>query len=114
MSRVWVLMVAASACAAPLVQVSAAEPKGRCGTSVVVIGAVATPGKFTVTETRTLLAAIDRAGGFTSDAQRDAVVIERCAGDRWEDIRVAASQVASGAEGDLALKSGDIVHVPAL
>ncbi len=114
MKWITVLMLAASSCAAPLVQVSAAEPKGQCGTSVVVVGAVATPGKFMVSETRTLLQAIDRAGGFTPEAQRDAVVIERCAGEQWEDIQVVASRVATGSEGDLALKSGDIVHVPAL
>jgi len=111
MSRIAVLLLAASSCAAPLVQVSAAEPKGRCGTSVVVIGAVATPGRFMVSDTRTLLQAIDRAGGFTAEAQKDAVVIERCSG---ENIHVVASRALSGGEGDLALKSGDIVHVPAL
>lgn len=107
-------LLLAAACAAPLVQVSASKPKGHCGQSVVVIGAVTQPGKFAVAETRTLLQAIDRAGGFSAEAQRDAVVIERCAGEVWEDIHVTATRVTPGSEGDLALKSGDIVHVPTL
>jgi protein involved in polysaccharide export with SLBB domain len=106
------LFVAAS-CAAPLVQFSAASPKGHCGQDVVVIGAVAQPGKFDVRETRTLLQALDRAGGFTAEAHPDRVVIERCAGEQWEDIHVLANRVSRGGEGDLTLKDGDIVHVPA-
>jgi protein involved in polysaccharide export with SLBB domain len=106
------LFVAAS-CAAPLVQVSPSSPKGHCGQDVVVIGAVAQPGKFNVRKTRTLLEALDRAGGFTQEAHPDRLVIERCAGEHWEEIRVVASRVSKGGDGDLALKDGDIVHVPA-
>src|SRR3954468_20769132 len=103
MYRYWVLLIAAS-CAAPLVQVTASAPKGRCGQSVVVIGAVAQPGKFDVRDTRTLLEAIGRAGGFTAEAHADRVVIERCAGEQWEEIHVVANRVARGGEGDLALQ----------
>lgn len=112
MSRFAVVLLAAS-CAAPLVQVSAASPKGHCGQNVVVIGAVAQPGKFDVGETRTLLQAIERAGGFTAEAHADRVVIERCAGEKWEDFHVVANRVARGGEGDVPLRDGDIVHVPA-
>ena len=113
MTRLAVLLLAAS-CAAPLVQVSAAKPKGHCGQSVVVIGAVAQPGRFAVHDTRTLLGAISRAGGFTAEAHRDEVVVERCAGEQWEEIRIVASRVSDGGEGDFALRDGDIVHVPTL
>ena len=112
MFRLIPLLVAVS-CAAPLVQFSKASPKGHCGQDVVVVGAVAQPGKFDVHETRTLLQAIDRAGGFTPEAHPNSVVIERCAGEQWEDIHVVASRVARGGEGDFPLKDGDIVHVPA-
>jgi protein involved in polysaccharide export with SLBB domain len=102
----------ASSCAAPLVQVSAAKPKGRCGERVIVIGAVGKPGRFEVSETPTLLSAISRAGGFTAEAHKGAVVVERCANERWEEFHVACDRVARGGEGDLFLVDGDIVHVP--
>jgi protein involved in polysaccharide export with SLBB domain len=110
MIRSAVLLMFAASCAAPLVQVSTSEPKEKCGQSVVVIGAVAAPGRFDVSETPTLLLAIDRAGGFTSEAHKNSVVVERCAG---EVFHIAGGRVARGGEGDLALRSGDVVHVPA-
>lgn len=106
-----VVALLAASCAAPLVQISAGEPRPTCGQSIVVIGAVSQPGRFRVDETRTLLAAIDRAGGFTKQAQQDAVVVERCTGDQ---LHVTVTRVTPGSEGDLALRQGDIVHVPTL
>src|SRR5438105_1341209 len=110
MWRFVVVMLAAS-CAAPLVQVSASKPKGFCGHSVVVIGAVAAPGKFDVHEAPTLLQAISRAGGFTPEAHTESVVIERCAGEKWEELKVAAGRAERGSEGDPVLLDGDIVRV---
>lgn len=105
------LLVVMSSCAAPLVQVSKAEPKGRCGSSVLVIGAVKQPGRFAVQETRTLLEAISKAGGFLAAAPTLSVVVERCAGNQWEEYRVQCDRVVQGGEGDLTLRDGDIVHV---
>ncbi len=107
----FVLLLAASCATAPLVQVTPTEPKGKCGQSVVVIGAVNAPGKFAVDETPRLLEAIDRAGGFAPQAQPDAVVVERCEGSHFT---ITVTRVKPGSEGDLALKSGDIVYVPTL
>lgn len=109
--RLAALLLAAS-CAAPLVHVSPAKPKGHCGMSVVVIGGVSQPGKFTVDETPRLLDAIDRAGGFTAEARQNSVVVERCSGEQWEELRIASGRVARGGEGDVRLRAGDIVHVP--
>ena len=111
MKRFLLLMLAASCASAPLVKVTQATPKEKCGQSVVVIGAVKAPGKFAVGETPSLLEAIDRAGGFAPEAQQDAVVVERCAG---ENFHVTVTRVKPGSEGDLALKSGDVVYVPTL
>jgi protein involved in polysaccharide export with SLBB domain len=108
----YVVLVLAASCAAPLVHVEPAKPRGHCGQTVVVIGGVSQPGKFTVEQTPTLLQAIDRAGGFTAEARQHSVVVERCAGENWEDLRVACDRAARGSEGDLRLKAGDIVHVP--
>ena len=107
------LLLALSACAtAPVVTVADAPPRPECGQSVLVIGAVAQPGRFTVGETRTLLKAITRAGGFTAEAHRDAVIIERCANGHSEALHVASTRAVPGGEGDVELIEGDLIHVP--
>jgi protein involved in polysaccharide export with SLBB domain len=107
------VILAVSACATvPVVSVVPAPPRQQCGQSVLVIGAVATPGRYTVGEAPTLLKAIHCAGGFLPEAHQDSVIIERCANGHSEALRILSSQVSPGGEGDVALQEGDLIHVP--
>ncbi len=107
------VMVLTSCATVPVVSHTEAPPsRADCGASVLVVGAVAAPGHFTVREASTLLQAIDRAGGFLPEAHRDSVVIERCAEGRSEALKITSSRVVPGGEGDLPLLKGDLVRVP--
>jgi protein involved in polysaccharide export with SLBB domain len=107
------LLLALSACAtAPVVTVADAPRREACGQEVLVIGAVAQPGRYTVGEAQTLLKAIHRAGGFLPDAHKDAVTLERCANGHVEALHILSSRAVPGGEGDVQLQDGDLIHVP--
>jgi len=82
---------------------------------IFVLGEVNTPGVFTLDHPLTVLEAMASAGGFTTDAKLQSVLIIRGGLKNPELIMVNLENVIKGKEftQNLTLKSGDIVYVPA-
>ena len=79
---------------------------------VSVVGAVARPGTLELTSGMTVVHAISQAGGFTSIASTNQVIVSRRVGGELRRFRVPVEDVQEGAVDDVALQAGDIVYVP--
>ena len=77
-----------------------------------VMGAVANPGTFPITEGLTIVQAISLAGGFTNLANRNSTVVTRKSGNETQKYRVAVDKITRGGERDPLVSPGDIIYVP--
>jgi polysaccharide export outer membrane protein len=80
---------------------------------VAVVGAVKTPGRFTLRSPATVLECLALAQGLTEFASKDKIVVLRLNGSTTTRIPFNYSKVASGSEQDnFFVKPGDIIVVP--
>ena len=79
---------------------------------ILVLGDVASPGKFGFTRGVTVVEAIALAGGFLPTANTDFVVVTRRVQGEETRITVPVGQISRGLAANLELLSGDIVFVP--
>ncbi|MBK8169297.1 MAG: polysaccharide biosynthesis/export family protein [Sandaracinaceae bacterium] len=79
---------------------------------VSVLGSVARPGTFAMSAGLTLVQAISLAGGFTSLASRNDIVVTRRVNGELRRYRVRADDVTEGRSDDFALGAGDTIYVP--
>ncbi|MEM9195590.1 MAG: polysaccharide biosynthesis/export family protein [Myxococcota bacterium] len=79
---------------------------------VSVVGAVTSPGTFSVSSGMTVVQAITMAGGFTAMASRGGVVVRRQADSGIVRIPVDVADVMEGSAEDPLLQAGDIIYVP--
>jgi polysaccharide export outer membrane protein len=84
--------------------------------AIYVLGEVAHPGKFPLKSKTTLLQAVTVAGGFTSTAARNKIVVFRFAKDGAGQIKIKASYddivLREGSNQNIELKPGDQIVVP--
>ena len=81
--------------------------------AIYVLGEVNKQGKYAVRTGTTLLQAISLAGGFTQFASKNKMTLRRKAGDGKDmAIPIRYTDVLSGKQSDMVLKSGDVVVVP--
>jgi polysaccharide export outer membrane protein len=84
--------------------------------AIYVLGEVAHPGKFPLKSKTTLLQAVTVAGGFTSTAARNKIVVFRFAKDSAGQIKIKASYddivLREGSNQNIELKPGDQIVVP--
>ncbi|NLY93070.1 MAG: polysaccharide export protein [Myxococcales bacterium] len=79
---------------------------------VSVFGSVSKPGNFPLVSGLTVVQAISLAGGLTSIANANEVVITRRSGDTMRRITVSITKITRGQASDVPLEAGDIVYVP--
>lgn len=81
---------------------------------VLVMGVVAKPGPYDLTENMTLLDAIAAAGGTTPKSDLGGVQVVRLEGGKTKSIPVKADQAMQGKDlsQNLKLQNGDLVYVP--
>lgn len=79
---------------------------------VSVVGAVASPGTFSMTPGMTVVQVISEAGGFTSLASRNQTVVTRMINGENRRFRVPVERITEGRVQDVPIQSGDIVYVP--
>jgi polysaccharide export outer membrane protein len=84
------------------------------GSKVIVLGQVNRPGVYAVSGSRTLLEAIALAGGFTSDAVVNSIVLIRGGLQHPKATRLNLKTLMKGVkfDGNIALQSEDIIFVP--
>jgi protein involved in polysaccharide export with SLBB domain len=93
----------------PIVIVQVKEYNSR---TVIVLGQVMKPGKFTLTPGLTLLQAISLAGGLTAIANDDRVSLSRKAGnDTTKTVVLSVDRITEGKAEDIPLQSGDRIFV---
>lgn len=84
--------------------------------AIYVLGEVTHPGKFPLKSKTTLLQAVTVAGGFTSTAARNKIVVFRFAKDGTSQIKIKASYddivLREGSNQNIELKPGDQIVVP--
>ncbi len=79
---------------------------------VIVYGQVQKPGTFPYTDAMTIVQAISLAGGFTSMAQRERVVISRVDKNKQEIIEINLLKISDGKAPNRFISPGDEVYVP--
>ncbi len=79
---------------------------------VSVMGAVAKPGVFPLTNGLTVIHAIGLAGGLTALADGNDVIVSRRVNSAIERFRVPVDDVTEGRADDFPLQAGDIIYVP--
>lgn len=79
---------------------------------VSVMGAVAKPGVFPLTNGLTVVHALSLAGGLTSIASGNGVIVSRRVQGTIQRYRVPVDDVTEGRANDFPLQAGDIVYVP--
>ncbi len=79
---------------------------------VIVYGQVQKPGTFPYTNAMTIVQAISLAGGFTSMAQRERVVISHVENEQQRIIEVNLREIADGKAPNRFVAPGDEVFVP--
>lgn len=77
-----------------------------------VMGAVAQPGTFPMSNGLTVVQAISLAGGFTPLASRNSVVVTRRRNGELRRYEVAVDRMTRGEVDDFPVTAGDIVYVP--
>lgn len=77
-----------------------------------VLGSVTRPGTFPMTAGLTLVQAISLAGGFTSLASRNDIVVTRRVNGELRRYSVRADDVTEGRSDDFSLGAGDTIYVP--
>lgn len=77
-----------------------------------VLGSVTRPGTFSMTAGLTLVQAISLAGGFTSLASRNDIVVTRRVNGELRRYNVRADDVTEGRSDDFPLGAGDTIYVP--
>ncbi|HJL06163.1 MAG TPA: polysaccharide biosynthesis/export family protein [Polyangiaceae bacterium LLY-WYZ-15_(1-7)] len=78
-----------------------------------VIGAVAQPGSFPMTNGMTVVEAITSAGGFTNLADQNGTVLTRRNEEgELERYRVPVKRITEGRSSDVPMQNGDIIYVP--
>ncbi len=77
-----------------------------------VLGAVESPGNFSITSGLTVVQAIGLAGGFSALANRDGTFVTRRVNGELRRFPVRVDRVMNGTEDDLRLQAQDIVFVP--
>jgi polysaccharide export outer membrane protein len=87
---------------------------GELHNAVYVMGEVLKPGMYANPEALTVLKLITLAGGFTKYAATSRATLIRADGDRKHLIRVDLKEIMQDprANGDMALRPGDVVVVP--
>jgi polysaccharide export outer membrane protein len=79
---------------------------------VIVYGQVQKPGTFPYPGSMTIVQAISLAGGFTSMAARERVLISRVENEQQQVIKVNVREIADGRAPNRFLGPGDEVYVP--
>jgi polysaccharide export outer membrane protein len=79
---------------------------------VSVVGAVAKPGSFSLTNGMTIIQAIGAAGGLTPVASGNSTIVTRKVNGQLQRFRVEVGRISEGREEDFPLQVGDIVFVP--
>lgn len=79
---------------------------------VTVLGSVSHPGTFPMSAGLTLVQAISLAGGFTSLASRNDIVVTRRVNGELRRYRVRADDVTEGRSDDFSIGAGDTIYVP--
>ncbi len=79
---------------------------------VIVYGQVQHPGTFPYANAMTVVQAISLAGGFTSMAARERVVISRVEKDQQQIIEINLREIADGKAANRFISPGDEVYVP--
>ncbi len=79
---------------------------------VSVMGAVSKPGVFPLTNGLTVVHALSLAGGLTSLASGNDVIVSRRVEGKIERYRVPVDDVTEGRANDFPLQAGDIIYVP--
>jgi len=84
--------------------------------AIYVLGEVARPGKFPLKSKTTILQAVTLAGGFTTTAARNKLVVFRFSESGEKDVKIKASYddivLRDGAGQNITLKPGDTLVVP--
>ncbi len=94
-----------------IVQVT--EEKGDYLNSVAVMGQVAKPGNYKLTEGMTLVRILSQAGGLIRGADSGKVTINRTPTEGEQDTRIVdVKKILDGFDQDFLLQSGDVVYVP--
>jgi polysaccharide export outer membrane protein len=70
------------------------------------------PGTFPFTDAMTIMQAISLAGGFTSIAARERVVISRVEKDKQRIIEINLLRIADGKAPNSFVSPGDEIYVP--
>ncbi len=79
---------------------------------VLVLGEVKTPGRFTYTERLSIVDAVTLAGGFTTLAERNYVIVTRSEAGATQRIPIPVEKIMQGLAANFLLQPGDIVFVP--
>lgn len=87
------------------------EPKPR-GETVFLTGGVKRPGLQAFENGLTLMKAIERSGGFTSEWSPPRIKVIRREGQRQRTINVDVKKIVEGFSGDFALMAGDRIEIP--
>jgi polysaccharide export outer membrane protein len=77
-----------------------------------VLGAVRSPGNFSVSPGLTALQAVQLAGGTTELANRNAAIITRRVEGEMRRYQIALDNITVGADEDVLVQAGDIIYVP--
>ena len=77
-----------------------------------VIGAVTHPGSFPMRAGLTVVQAVSLAGGFTSLASRNDIVVTREIDGELHRYRVHAERITEGRDQDFPVQARDIIYVP--
>jgi polysaccharide export outer membrane protein len=94
---------------APQVSVLVREMNSK---RVIVYGQVQKPGTFPYSDAMTVVQAISLAGGFTSMAARERVVISRRNKQKQEAVEINVREIADGRAPNRFVSPGDEVYVP--
>jgi polysaccharide export outer membrane protein len=79
---------------------------------IIIYGQVQRPGTFPYTNAMTVVQAISLAGGFTSIAARERVVVSRVENDKQEVIELNVREIADGKAPNRFVSPGDEIYVP--
>jgi len=77
-----------------------------------VVGAVAKPGSYPLTNGMTIIEAIGTAGGITSLASGNSTIVTRRVDGQLKRFKVQVDSISEGRMDDFKLQSGDIIFVP--
>jgi polysaccharide export outer membrane protein len=95
----------------PFVTVSVSAVSGN---TINILGKVRQPGSFAMSKVTTVMQALSLAGGLTTYAKENSIIVIRIEGEKQNVIHVRYSDIKGGQDlsSNITLKSGDVIVVP--